>query len=252
MYDGSAIAMAELRFREDLWRTAPSDAVEEAGVEYARFGPLLATVFGELPETSVLNVVQGAAEPTAVDDGHLADAVEWLRKWEVDYRVSVAGDRPGTNRAEEWLAARGYEPEQLAESQARLTAMAAAAGLDYHLDQGKHANTFEAHALIKAAERQGRGDAMVERLFKAQHEEGLRLDDPEVLTALAADVGLEGDAAVPTDEDREAVATEIETARGIGVNGVPFFVIDRRLALSGAQPAEVIVQALEQAAQEPV
>ena len=60
MYDGSAIAMAELRFREDLWRTAPSDAVEEAGVEYARFGPLLATVFGELPETSVLNVVQGA------------------------------------------------------------------------------------------------------------------------------------------------------------------------------------------------
>jgi GNAT superfamily N-acetyltransferase len=110
MYDGSAIAMAELRFREDLWRTAPSDAVEEAGVEYARFGPLLATVFGELPETSVLNVVQGSAEPTAVDDGHLADAVEWLRKWEVDYRVSVAGDRPGTKRAEEWLAARGYEP----------------------------------------------------------------------------------------------------------------------------------------------
>jgi hypothetical protein len=110
MYDGSAIAMAELRFREDLWRTAPSDAVEEAGVEYARFGPLLATVFGLLPEISVLNVVQGAAEPTAVDDGHLAQAVEWLRKWEVDYRVSVAGDRPGTKRAEEWLAARGYEP----------------------------------------------------------------------------------------------------------------------------------------------
>ena len=110
MYDGSAIAMAELRFREDLWRTAPQDAVEEAAVEYARFGPLLATVFGELPETSLLNVVLGAAEPGAVDDGHLADAVEWLRRWEVDYRVSVAGDRPGTKRAEEWLAARGYEP----------------------------------------------------------------------------------------------------------------------------------------------
>jgi GNAT superfamily N-acetyltransferase len=110
MYDGSAIAMAELRFREDLWRTAPIDAVEEAAVEHARFGPLLATVFGELPETSLLNVVQGAAEPTAVEDGHLARAVEWLRRWEVDYRVSVAGDRPCTERAEEWLAARGYEP----------------------------------------------------------------------------------------------------------------------------------------------
>ena len=158
----------------------------------------------------------------------------------------------GESTGEYLTRERGYPPEQLAESQARLTGMAAAAGLDYHLDQGKVANTFESHALIKAAERQGHGEAMVERLFKAQHEEGLRLDDPEVLTALAAEVGLEGDAAVPTDEDREAVATEIETARGIGVNGVPFFVIDRRLALSGAQPAEVIVQALEQAAQEPV
>src|ERR1700742_1511198 len=110
MYDGSAIAMAELRFREDLWRTAPSDAVEEAAVEYARFGPMLATVFGELPETSILNVVQGAAEIQADDEGHLAEAVEWLRKWEVDYRVSVNGDRPGTERAEEWLKARGYVP----------------------------------------------------------------------------------------------------------------------------------------------
>jgi GNAT superfamily N-acetyltransferase len=109
MYDGSAIAAAELRFREDLWRTAPPDAVDEAAVRYQRFGPLLATVFGELPHTSLLNVVQGAAEPDAVAEGHLAAAVEWLRIWEVDYRVSVAGDRPGTRDAEDWLAARGYE-----------------------------------------------------------------------------------------------------------------------------------------------
>lgn len=110
MYDGAAIARAELHFREDLWRTAPTDAVEEAAVEYARFGPLLATVFGELPEISILNVVQGAAEIGAGDEGHLADAIEWVRKWEVDYRVSVNGDRPGTERAGEWLKARGYVP----------------------------------------------------------------------------------------------------------------------------------------------
>ena len=110
MYDGSAIAAAELCFREDLWRTAPSDAVEEAEVRYQRFGPMLATVFGELPYTSLLNVVQGAAEPEGVELGHLATAVEWLRTWEVDYRVSVAGDRPGTQDAENWLASRGYEP----------------------------------------------------------------------------------------------------------------------------------------------
>jgi hypothetical protein len=110
VYDGSAIAAAELCFREDLWRTAPSDAVEEAEVRYRRFGPILATVFGELPYTSLLNVVQGAAEPEGVELGHLAAAIEWLRAWEVDYRVSVAGDRPGTQDAENWLASRGYEP----------------------------------------------------------------------------------------------------------------------------------------------
>jgi predicted DsbA family dithiol-disulfide isomerase len=179
-------------------------------------------------------------------------AVTW-RAFQLQPDAPRFGEPGAGESTQEYLTReRGYPPEQLAESQARLTGMAATAGLDYHLDQGKHANTSEAHALIKAAERQGLGDAMVERLFKAQHVEGLRIDDPEVLTALAADVGLEGDAAVPTDEDREAVTTEIEAARGIGVNGVPFLVIDRRLALSGAQPAEVIVQALEQAAQEPV
>lgn len=110
MYDGSAIAAAEIRFREDLWRTAPSDAVEEAAVEYQRFGPLLATVFGELPHTSLLNIVQGAAEPEVVANGQLAAAVEWLRTWEVGYRISVAADRPGTDEAEDWLSSRGYEP----------------------------------------------------------------------------------------------------------------------------------------------
>ena len=109
MYDGSALAAAELLFREDLWRTAPSDAIEEAQVRSRWFGPILATVFGELPDTSLLNVVQGAAEAEVVEHGHLADAVEWLRTWEVDYRVSVVGDRPGTEEAEHWLSERGYE-----------------------------------------------------------------------------------------------------------------------------------------------
>jgi len=174
-------------------------------------------------------------------------AVTW-RSFQLQPDAPRFGEPGAGAPTREVLVARGYSPEQLAESQARLTAMAADAGLEYHLDRGRAANTFDAHALIKAADRQGLGDAMVERLFKAQHEEGLRLDDPEVLTRLAGEVGLEGDAAVATDADRAAVAEDLKTARGIGVNGVPFFVFDRRLALSGAQPAEVIVQAMEQAA----
>jgi GNAT superfamily N-acetyltransferase len=109
-YDGAAIAAAELRFREDLWRAAPKDAVEEAEVRHRRFGPVLATVFGDLPDVSLMNLVQGAAEIEATEDSHLAAALEWVRSREVDYRVSVDSDRPGTEPAEHWLSSRGYEP----------------------------------------------------------------------------------------------------------------------------------------------
>ncbi len=149
----------------------------------------------------------------------------------------------------EYLAARGFSPAQLEEMQGRLTALAAEVGLDYHLDRGRHGNTFDAHALTHAAARQGFGDAAVERLFKAQHVEGLRIDDPAVLTRLAAEVGLDETAATPTEADRQAVHDEIEEAGQIGVTGVPFFLFGRRLAVSGAQSSELLLEGLTQAAQ---
>ncbi|HVX31591.1 MAG TPA: hypothetical protein VHA80_00495 [Solirubrobacterales bacterium] len=109
-YDGAAIAAAELRFREDLWLSAPKDAVQEAEVRHRRFGPVLATAFGDLPDVRMMNLVQGAAEPGATEDGDLGAALEWMRSREVDYLVSVDKDRPGTEPAESWLASRGYEP----------------------------------------------------------------------------------------------------------------------------------------------
>ena len=57
-----------------------------------------ATAFGELPEVFSLNQIQGAAEPGAIEDGHLAGAIEWMRAREVDYRVPVAASRPGAAR----------------------------------------------------------------------------------------------------------------------------------------------------------
>jgi GNAT superfamily N-acetyltransferase len=108
-YDGAAIAAAELRFREDLWLSAPKDAVHEAEVRHRRFGPVLATAFGDLPDVSLMNLVQGAAEPGATEDGDLGAALEWMRSREVDYLVSVSTDRPGTEPAERWLESRGYE-----------------------------------------------------------------------------------------------------------------------------------------------
>jgi predicted DsbA family dithiol-disulfide isomerase len=157
-------------------------------------------------------------------------------------------DEPGAGAPTgEYLAAR-FSPEQIEEMQGRLTALAAEDGLDYHLDLGRVGNTFEAHALIHAATRQGFGDAIVERLFKAQHVEGLRLDDPAVLTRLAAEVGLDEAAATPTEADRQAVRDEIEEAGEIGISGVPLFLFGRRLAVSGAQSSELLLEGLKQAA----
>jgi len=96
-------------FRRDMWESVVSEAVTESGIEVAQFGPVLASAFGELPEVTALNQIQGAAEPEAVSGGYLAEAIEWMRSREVDYRVFVAEGRPGSAEAEAWLAPRGYE-----------------------------------------------------------------------------------------------------------------------------------------------
>lgn len=108
-YDAAAIAAAELQFREGIWGAAPQDAVDELEIRKQWFGPVLATICAGLPDALLMNVVQGAAEPGAVANDHLAEAVEWMRSREVDYLVQVASDRPESKEAEAWLATRGYE-----------------------------------------------------------------------------------------------------------------------------------------------
>jgi predicted DsbA family dithiol-disulfide isomerase len=78
--------------------------------------------------------------------------------------------------------------------------------------------------------------------------EAFRVDDPAVLARLAEDVGIPGDALTEDEADAAAVFVDLEEAAAIGVIGVPFFVLDRRFAVSGAQPAELLGQALAQAA----
>jgi predicted DsbA family dithiol-disulfide isomerase len=147
----------------------------------------------------------------------------------------------------EYLAKRGFAPAQLEEMQARLAGLAAEEDLPYRPDLAHHVNSFTAHTLIHAAARSGQGDAMAGLLFKAQHADGLRIDDPDTLADLAARVGIEWDPTQPAPADVEAVEADIDAARQLGVSGVPFFVFDRRLAVSGAQPTDLLLQALEQA-----
>jgi len=108
-YDAAAIAAAELHFREGIWGAAPQDAVDELEIRKRWYGPVLATACAGLADSRLMNTVQGAAEPGAIEGGHLAEAVEWMRSREVDYLVLVASDRPGSEAAETWLLSRGYE-----------------------------------------------------------------------------------------------------------------------------------------------
>jgi hypothetical protein len=108
-YDAALLERVAQRFWRDMWRSVTPDAVVESGVEVRSFGPVQATAFGDLPEVHSLNQIQGAAEPGAIEGGHLAQAIEWMRGWEVDYRVPVAECRPGAEEAESWLSTHGYE-----------------------------------------------------------------------------------------------------------------------------------------------
>jgi hypothetical protein len=108
-WDAAVLERVAQRFRYDMWDSVVPEAVLEEGIEVQRFGPVQATAFREKPHVPALNQIQGAAEPGAVEEGHLAAAVEWMRAREVDYRVPVAEGRAGAGAAEAWLGGHGYE-----------------------------------------------------------------------------------------------------------------------------------------------
>jgi hypothetical protein len=108
-FDAALLERVAQEFRRDMWESVVEEAVTESGIEVKRFGPVQASAFGELPEIAVLNQIQGAGEPDAVSGGHLAEAIEWMRSREVDYRIFIAEGRPESAEAEAWLGVRGYE-----------------------------------------------------------------------------------------------------------------------------------------------
>lgn len=108
-YDPAALEGVSKRLRHDMWRTATRDAVIECGIVERCFGPVQVTLIEALPGSPALNLVLGAAEPGAVEEGHLAAAIEWADGFDVDYRVPVARSRPGVAAAEGWLNRHGFE-----------------------------------------------------------------------------------------------------------------------------------------------
>ncbi|MUT67943.1 DsbA family oxidoreductase [Paenibacillus sp. NEAU-GSW1] len=147
----------------------------------------------------------------------------------------------------------GMTREQAQANNRQLTEQARTLGLDYHMDEIKLTNTFDAHRLTHLAAKYGKREAMAERLLKAYFTDSKHLGDQETLADLAAEVGLdraEALKALQSEDFSQEVRADEQEASQIGVRGVPFFVIDRKYAVSGAQPSEVFLQAISQAYQE--
>ena len=149
------------------------------------------------------------------------------------------------------LAAKyGMTREQAVASQESLAANAATVGLEFNWQQTKAGNTLHAHRLIHFAATEGRADAMKERLLRAYFTEGEQIGDREVLVRLAAEVGLDEARArevLVSGLHTDDVRADIAQAQAYGIRGVPFFVIDGKYGISGAQPTPVFAQALDQA-----
>jgi predicted DsbA family dithiol-disulfide isomerase len=145
---------------------------------------------------------------------------------------------------------KGMSREQVQGMFDQVTAIAAEEGLRYDFGSVVVANSFSAHELLHLAKARGLGDAVKEALLSAHFEHGEDIGDRAVLVRIGTQAGL--DAAeiardLETHSWRDAVVADVTAANSLGIRGVPFFVLDGKYGVSGAQPTELFTQALEQA-----
>jgi predicted DsbA family dithiol-disulfide isomerase len=132
----------------------------------------------------------------------------------------------------------------------QMTGIAAGEGLAYDFGKLQHTKTLKAHELLHHAKGFGLQEAMKERLLRAYFVEGRHIGHIDDLADLAAEVGMHRDdvvAALTDGRHAAAVQADIEQAIAYGISGVPFYVIDGRLGVSGAQTPDVFAQALTKA-----
>jgi predicted DsbA family dithiol-disulfide isomerase len=172
--------------------------------------------------------------------------VVW-RSFELDPTAPQQRELPSTAHLAEKY---GMSIEQAEASQQRLTDLAAAEGLEYHLGRTAGGNSFDAHRLLHLAAASGLQDALKERLLRAYLTEGEAIGRPDVLQRIAVEAGLDPTEVADVlagEQFADEVRADEQRARLLGINGVPFFAIDGRYGISGAQSSDLILSALEQA-----
>lgn len=182
------------------------------------------------------------------------EAFEHGAEVEVTYRsfeLDPTAPRGVTTPTVQLLASKyGMSPAEAADAQRQMEQRAAADGLTFRMDGLLSGNTRDAHRLLQLARARGRQADLVERLHRAYFTEQDSVFDHQTLTRLATDAGLDPDEAsrvLAGDDYGDAVDADEKTARSLGATGVPFFVIDRRYGISGAQSPAIIARALNRA-----
>jgi predicted DsbA family dithiol-disulfide isomerase len=157
---------------------------------------------------------------------------------------------PEINTLEHLAQAKGWSMEQTRQITSQVVEMAKTEGLTINFDKAVVANTKRAHQLIHLAKEYGIQDQMKEALLQAYFTDGQNVDDLDTLIFMGEQLGLKKEkciAALTSNQFDQAVDKDIYESRLVGVRGVPFFVLDRKYGISGAQPDEVFDQTLEKA-----
>lgn len=178
---------------------------------------------------------------------HRDEVTVRYRSFELDPTTPQIVEGPYVDR----LASKyGTTPAQAQAMIDRMTAQAAAEGLAFDFDVAQPGNTFDAHRLLHLAADRGIQREVKTRFLTGYLSEGAAIGTVDALRSLATDGGLDAaevDAVLAGDRYADAVRADERQARAYGISGVPFFVFDRRIGVSGAQPAELLQQALTQA-----
>ena len=155
---------------------------------------------------------------------------------------------------EEYLTTKFGSPERYKDIAQRVSAAAAQDGLVYAIDKvSRQPNTTDSHRLIHWAALEGKAPEMKQRLMELYFSEGADLSDKAVLVKAATDIGLDADAVakkLDSNEDIDVVSQRVEAAKSAGIQGVPFFIVDNAIALSGAQEPDQLAAAIQRAANE--
>jgi predicted DsbA family dithiol-disulfide isomerase len=178
---------------------------------------------------------------------HAGDVEVVWRSFELD--PSAPRHREGS-LADHLARKYGMSAEQARVSQDRMTGLAAEEGLEFRFEIAQPGNTFDAHRLLHLASERGLQHATKERFLAAYLTEGEPIGDPATLVRLAGEAGLDPDEArdvLSGDKFGEEVRADERDAVQLGITGVPFFVIDRKYGVSGAQASSVLVDVLENA-----